>query len=241
MGIEGKRVKQRKEDVRRSYSTAASKATQGGKTCCQSTSTPVPSFGCITSLARLADLKLGDIVVDFGSGLGHDVFEASEQVGPSGRVIGVDFTPEMVSRARKVLEERGYTNIDFKLADMEDVPLPDEYADVAISNCVINLSPSKERVFNEAYRILKPGGRLVDADEIAGEELPQSLVTSETMWCRCVGGALTEKRYLELVEKAGFTDVKVVIKGTHKFLWGDKEITIHSGILSATKPSSLRA
>ncbi|MFQ6074681.1 MAG: methyltransferase domain-containing protein [Candidatus Bathyarchaeia archaeon] len=246
MTDEGETVRRHKEVVREHYATVALTKTdqqrnppccavERAATCCQPPTIQVPSLGCIVSLAQRAGLKPGEVVVDLGSGLGHDVFEAADLVGPEGRVIGIDFTQEMVDAARKTAEERGYTGVEFRLADMEDVPLPDGFADVVISNCVINLSPNKLAVFREAYRILKPGGRLVDADEIAAEELPKSLVEDKKAWCGCVGGALTAEGYSDLIRKAGFEDITVTLYSTHRFRWEGGQVTIHSGIIRGYK------
>lgn len=246
MTDEGEAVKRHKEVVREHYGALALTKTgqQRGPSCCdveraapccQPPTVQAPSLGCVVSLARRAGLKPGEVVVDLGSGLGHDVFEAADLVGSEGRVIGIDFATEMVEAAGKIAEERGYTNVEFRLADMEDIPLQDGSADCVISNCVINLSPNKLVVFREAYRILKPGGRLVDADEIAAWDLPESLAEDKEAWCGCVGGALTADGYSELIRRAGFEDISVTFHSTHRFLWEGREVAIHSGIIRGHK------
>ena len=176
----------------------------------------IPSFGSTINLADKADLKEGDVVVDLGSGPGHDLFSAAKIVGPAGIAIGIDFTPEMVDYATEKAEKMGLDNVSVYQGDIENLPLEDNIADVIFSNCVINLTMDKQKVFNEAFRVLKPGGRLVDADMIASSDLPESLQKDKESWCGCVAGALTEQGYVEKIKKAGFTDVKVNIESTGK-------------------------
>ena len=198
----------------------------------------IPSFGSTTELAKKADLKEGDIVVDFGSGPGHDLLSAAKIIGPNGKAIGIDFTPEMIEHATNLAKELSLNNVEIKQGDIANVPLEDNIADVVISNCVINLSANKYDVFKEAFRVLKPGGRLVDSDKIAEKELPQSLRNDKDAWCGCIGGALTEEGYVDAIKKAGFIDVTVVIEHerTGKVQWEGKEYLIHSGIIRARKP-----
>ncbi|MFX0049729.1 MAG: methyltransferase domain-containing protein [Candidatus Hodarchaeota archaeon] len=232
-----------KENVKRSYAAAIQKRTQieqaaKGSCCAPSTTevqteVPTPSFGCVVSLASKAGIKPGDVVVDFGSGAGHDVFEAAEFVGPEGRVIGIDFTPDMINAALKTTAAKGFTNVDFRLSDIENIStLPDNFANVVISNCVINLSLDKEAVFREAFRILKPGGRLVDADIIAVTPLPSEITQNPEAWCACLGGALTKEGYSEKIEKAGFEEINITIFDTFDTL----KNKFHSGIIEARKP-----
>jgi len=196
----------------------------------------MPSFGSTKNLAEKASLKIGDIVVDLGSGPGYDLLSAAKIIGPSGMAIGIDFTPEMVEHATEKAEEMGLENVTVYQGDIESLPLEDNIADVVISNCVINLTMDKQKVFNEAFRVLKPGGRLVDADIIANCDLPESLQKDKEAWCGCVAGALTEQGYIEKIEKAGFTDIKVNIESTGKIKWQEQEIPMHSGIITAVKP-----
>jgi len=137
------------------------------------------------------------------------VFLASRRVGPKGKVIGVDMTEEMVKKANKLTETHGYDNVEFRLGEIENLPLEDESADVIISNCVINLSPDKGRVFREAYRVLRPGGRLAVSDIVSEEPLPAELRQDMEAWATCVGGALEQKEYLNKIGEAGFKEVKV--------------------------------
>jgi SAM-dependent methyltransferase len=211
--------------------------------CCGSTSETrkeikMPSFGSSSNLAEKANLSEGDVVVDLGSGPGYDLISAAKIVGPNGIAIGIDFTSDMVDYATKKAEEMGLDNVSVYQGDIEDLPLEDSIADVIISNCVINLTMDKQAVFNEAFRILKPGGRLVDADIIAGEELPESLRKNKDALCGCIGGALTEEGYVEKIRKAGFQDIKVDIENTNNINWKGQIIPMHSGIITAIKPMS---
>ncbi|UCG02287.1 MAG: methyltransferase domain-containing protein [Candidatus Heimdallarchaeota archaeon] len=209
--------------------------------CCPPTATEtkkqstIPSFGCVINLAQKANIQKGDIVIDLGSGAGHDLFQAADFVGPNGRAIGIDFTHDMIIAGMKTAMEKGYTNVDFRLSDIEEINiLPDNFADVIISNCVINLTMDKGAVFKEAFRILKPGGRLVDADIIAANQLPSEITQDPETWCSCLGGALTEEGYSEKIKEAGFEGIKVTIFSDFKYLNNQ----FHSGIIEAQKPLS---
>ena len=144
-------------------------------------------------------------------------------------------TPEMVKQAKENAEKMKLENIEIKLGEIENIPLEDNIADIIISNCVINLSPDKQSVFNEAYRILKPGGRIVDADKIAAQELPQSLKENSELWCGCVSGALTKEGYKEVMEKAGFKNIEIEIFDESTFTWEGEDILLYNGILKGTK------
>ncbi|MFW9855373.1 MAG: methyltransferase domain-containing protein [Candidatus Thorarchaeota archaeon] len=241
-----------KENVKKSYGSAITRRMQQEASCCGSVevqseccppetgttdtaekiSEPTPSFGCVVGLSQKAQIRSGDIVVDMGSGAGHDVFEAAKLVGPTGQVIGIDFTPEMLTTARNLATERGITNVDFRMGDIENIEaVPDNFADVVISNCVINLTLDKSAVFKEAYRILKPGGRLVDADIIAVDELPAQFTENPSAWCSCLGGALTESGYRIKIEEAGFSNIKVTTYG--KF--SNMGLEFQNGLIEATK------
>jgi arsenite methyltransferase len=163
---------------------------------------------------RFAGLMPGETVVDLGAGAGMDSFLAANQVGPTGHVYGFDLTPEMVNRARWIAAAAGIRNVRFELADIEHLPLDDASVDVAISNCVINLTPDKYAVYREIFRVLRPGGRLSVAD-IVLRGTPEAVAafrtstTAET-WCACVSGALREEDYLAILREVGFTDVQIV-------------------------------
>jgi arsenite methyltransferase len=164
------------------------------------------SLGCGNPLA-LAELKEGEVVLDLGSGGGLDCFLAAEKVGVSGQVIGLDMTPEMIQLARENARKMGATNVEFRLGEMERMPLEGNSVDVVISNCVINLSPDKDAVFREAYRVLKPGGRLSISDMVLLGELPQEVKASLEEWAGCIAGALQEKVYLGKIKAAGFVRI----------------------------------
>ena len=165
-------------------------------------------LGCGNPLA-LAALEAGETVLDLGSGAGFDCFLAAKRVGPSGRVIGVDMTPEMVEKARASARSDGYSNVEFRLGEIESLPVDDGSVDVVISNCVINLVPDKQRAFKEAYRVLKPGGRLMVSDVVLNKPLPESVRESAQAYVGCLAGAVSEAEYLGAVEQAGFGGIEV--------------------------------
>jgi SAM-dependent methyltransferase len=164
--------------------------------------------GCGNPLA-IDTLDRGEVVLDLGSGAGLDCFLAAKKVGPEGQVIGLDMTDAMLEKARKNQVLLGLTNVEFRKGEMEQMPIAEASVDVIISNCVINLSPDKDRVFREAYRVLRPGGRLMVADIATTGELPAELRTAEA-WTGCVGGAIPLDDYLGKLKAAGFADVQVV-------------------------------
>ena len=166
-------------------------------------------LGCGNPTA-IADLREGETVVDLGSGAGFDCFLAAKAVGETGRVIGVDMTAEMVEKARANAEKGGYSNVEFRLGEIENLPLADNTADVIISNCVINLAPDKGRVFQEAFRVLKPGGRMMVSDIVLTGELPDFIRDSKAAYAGCVSGAIMADEYLTLIEKAGFEKVETL-------------------------------
>jgi len=168
-------------------------------------------MGCGNPTA-IAELKPGEVVLDLGSGGGIDCFLAARQVTSQGRVIGLDMTPKMVKLARQNAKKVGATNVEFRYGEMEDMPLPDESVDVIISNCVINLSPDKDRVFSEAYRVLRPGGRLAVSDIVTYGSLPEVVRNNLEAWAGCVAGALDETAYLDKMRQAGFTEVEVTAR-----------------------------
>ena len=165
------------------------------------------SFGCGNPLA-FAEISKGQLVVDIGSGAGIDCLLAARKVGSTGRVIGIDMTPVMIEKARENARRGGVDNVEFRIGDAESMPVGDGAADWVISNCVINLSPDKPQVFREAFRVLKPGGRLSITD-IMVEALPWVLRKSANLYTSCVAGAISEKQYLQGLQDAGFSDVKV--------------------------------
>jgi SAM-dependent methyltransferase len=171
------------------------------------------SLGCGNPLA-IAGLRPGETVLDLGSGGGIDCFLAARKVGPEGYVIGLDMTPDMVKLARRNAKKIGITNVDFRFGEMEDMPLADESVDVVISNCVINLSPDKDAVFGEAFRVLKPGGRLSVSDIVVDGQLPQAIRNRLDAWASCVAGALDEKVYLDKMRAAGFRHIEVISRDT---------------------------
>jgi len=166
------------------------------------------SYGCGDPIT-LASLQPGQIVLDLGSGAGLDCFFAAKKVGATGRVIGVDMTPEMVARARSSAERMGVTNVEFRQGYLEDLPVDANTVDVIISNCVINLSPDKIKVFAEAFRVLKPGGKLAVSDIVTEGDLPEAVKQSLSAWAGCVAGAVEAKEYIGMMEAVGFTDVSV--------------------------------
>ncbi len=166
-------------------------------------------LGCGNPLA-FAALKEGDVVVDLGSGAGFDCFLAANRVGRAGRVIGVDMTPEMLDRARRNAAADGYENVEFRMGEIENLPVADAVADMVISNCVINLSTDKPRVFREALRVLKPGGRLMVSDLVLAKPLPESVRRSVDAYVGCVAGALLKDDYLAAIRDAGFAEVEVL-------------------------------
>jgi arsenite methyltransferase len=166
-------------------------------------------LGCGNPVA-LASLKEGETVLDLGSGAGFDCFLAARKVGDSGRVIGIDMTPEMLEKARGNAVKGNYTNVEFRLGEIENLPAADHSVDAVISNCVINLSPEKKKVFAEAYRVLKPGGRLMVSDIVLLRELPEVVKNSIEAYVGCVSGAALKDEYLRTIKAAGFQDVRII-------------------------------
>jgi len=167
------------------------------------------SLGCGNPLA-ISELQPGEAVLDLGSGGGIDCFLAAKQVGSEGKVIGLDMTPEMIKLARRNAKKVGATNVDFRYGEMEEIPLPDQSVDAVISNCVINLSPDKDAVFGEVFRVLRAGGRMNISDIVVDGDLPQPIRDSLNAWAGCVAGALDESEYLSKISAAGFEDVQVL-------------------------------
>jgi len=222
-------MSQAKEWVKRRYGDLARQAKpccQQSADCCQTSPTSAEAIGyqpedlaalpasaitlgCGNPLA-LASISPGETVLDLGSGAGFDVFLAAGRVGPTGRVIGVDMTPEMVEQARANAQRGGYTNVEFRLGDIEELPVADGSVDLVISNCVLNLVPDKPRAFREIVRVLKPGGRIAISDIVLDGPLPKSLQGSEDAYTSCVSGAIGRAEYLEALAAAGLADIEVV-------------------------------
>ena len=166
-------------------------------------------LGCGNPVA-LASLQEGETVLDLGAGAGFDCFLAAGRVGDRGKIIGVDMTPEMVEKARDNARKGNYTNVEFRLGEIENLPVGDNCVDAVISNCVINLSPNKKRVFVETFRVLKPGGRLMISDIVLLKALPDFIKNSIQAYVGCVAGAMLKDEYLKAVREAGFQDVKII-------------------------------
>ncbi len=198
-------------------------------------------LGCGNPTA-LAGLKPGEVVVDLGAGGGVDCFLAAKQVGPEGHVIGVDMTPKMLSKARANAEKVGAKNVEFRLGEIEYLPIADAIADVILSNCVINLSPDKARVFREAYRILKPGGRLHIADVVATAPLPEKLRKNKQLICGCMGQCAEVAEAEQMLAAAGFSGISIVVnEKSRKFIAGwapgsGVEDYVASALIEAVKP-----
>ncbi|MFQ5808404.1 MAG: arsenite methyltransferase [Armatimonadota bacterium] len=190
------------------------------------------TYGCGNPVA-FSDVQEGQAVLDIGSGAGLDAFLAAKQVGPQGKVVGLDMTPEMIETATRNAERAGITNVEFRLGDAESMPVGDATCDWIISNCVINLAPDKGKVFAEAFRVLKPGGRLMVSD-IVTHDLPDYIRRDMAAWAGCIGGALEEEEYLDAIRGAGFEDVRIV----GKVAYGGAELAgrASSVRVSAVKP-----
>ena len=161
-------------------------------------------LGCGNPIA-IGEIKKGDVVLDLGSGAGFDCFLAAKKVGHSGKIIGVDMTEEMIKKARENAKKYGYTNVEFRLGEIENLPVEDNSVDVIISNCVINLAPDKYMVFKEAYRVLKKGAKIYVSDIVLLEELSEQQKNDEELIVGCVGGAILKEDYLNIIRDAGFT------------------------------------
>lgn len=222
-----------KEIVKAEYRQAALQAKSGGSACCGSvvpsakvdpitsnlytgaetaglpTEALAASLGCGNPTA-LAQLNPGETVLDLGSGGGIDVLLSAKRVGPSGKVYGLDMTDEMLELARENQHKAGLQNVEFLKGDIEQIPLPDHSIDVIISNCVINLSPDKDRVLAEAFRVLKPGGRLAISDVVVRGQVPAEIRPSVELWIGCVAGALEETAYRDKLVKAGFEEIEII-------------------------------
>ncbi len=169
-------------------------------------------LGCGNPTA-LAGLKAGETVLDLGSGAGIDCFLAAEKVGDSGKVIGVDMTHEMIEKARENTEKNNIKNVEFRLGEIENLPVADNSVDVVISNCVLNLSPEKQKVFRDIYRVLKPGGRIAISDIALLRELPEKVLENIQAYVGCVSGAVLIDEYKRIVKESGLKDIEVTVKG----------------------------
>ncbi|MFQ5552753.1 MAG: methyltransferase domain-containing protein [Thermoplasmata archaeon] len=212
---------------------------RGEGTCCDGNYTPeeleaVPSDAVLGlgsgNPGRAARLRKGEVVVDLGSGAGVDVFLAAARVGPKGRALGVDMTPSMVRKARRIAQREGITNVEFHEGVIEDLPLEEASADVVLSNCVINLSPHKSAVFREAFRVLRPGGRFVISDIV--QERP---LTEADEACGCVENAMVRAEYLATIRGAGFRDVRIL--EDRPWLTEDGEVQASALTIRAAKPA----
>jgi SAM-dependent methyltransferase len=170
-------------------------------------------LGCGNPTA-LASLEEGEVVLDLGSGAGIDCFIAAKKVGKSGKVIGVDMTPGMIQKARENAIKGQHDNVDFRLGEIEYLPVADNSIDAVISNCVINLVPDKSKVFKESFRVLRPGGRVMISDIVLLKELPKPLSESIDAYTGCISGAISKEKYLDIIRETGFTDVEIVKENT---------------------------
>lgn len=229
-------MKKNKRDIKKSVREGYAKIAQQGGSCCPTSSccgsanqvqdiskavgysdtemSAVPEganlgLGCGNPVA-LALLREGDVVLDLGSGAGFDAFLASLRVGEKGRVIGIDMTLEMIEKARANAKKGNYRNVEFRLGEIEKLPIEDNFLDVIISNCVINLSPDKKSVFREAFRVLKPGGRLMVSDLVLVKDLPDAIKESIEAYVGCLAGAVKKEDYLVFIKEAGFKDIKIM-------------------------------
>ncbi len=173
---------------------------------------------------QFAKIQQGQTVIDLGSGAGNDVFVARKEVGEAGKVIGIDFTPAMIEKARTNAEKLGFNNVEFRQGDIEKMPLTANVADVVVSNCVLNLVPNKDGVFKEIFRVLKPGGHFSISDVVLVGDLPESLQNAAEMYAGCVSGAIQKQEYLDLIQQNGFINITVQ---------KEKQIVVPDDILSA--------
>lgn len=182
-------------------------------------------LGCGNPVA-LASLKEGEIVLDLGSGAGFDCFLAAARVGETGKVIGVDMTPDMLAKARENAVKGGFGNLEFRLGEIEHLPVPDSHVDVILSNCVINLSPEKDQVFREAFRVLKTGGRLMISDIVLLRDLPEVIKESVAAYVGCIAGAVLKQDYLDAIRGAGFQDIQVMGEDVFSLEWAEHDPTV---------------
>ncbi|HER24912.1 MAG TPA: arsenite methyltransferase [Candidatus Atribacteria bacterium] len=188
------------------------------------TDSNITTFGCGNPLA-FSEVREGDVVLDLGAGAGLDLLIAARKVGSSGRVIGVDMTEEMIGKAKENIKAAGVKNVEVRKGLIEDLPVESSSVDWVISNCVINLSPEKEKVFSEISRVLKPGGRMVVSDMV-GENIPERLRENKDLYCACISGVISEKEYISGLHKAGLEKIKVIERKTYQ--WDELESFIKS-------------
>ena len=254
-----------REAVRNRYSAIATEVERGGcgSSCCEPASQERSSvssqlgysdddlarlpdgadmgLGCGNPMA-IAALRLGEVVVDLGSGGGLDCFLAAQRVGSEGRAIGVDMTPAMISKARLSAQHGGFENVEFRLGEIENLPLPDGSVDVVISNCVVNLSPDKPQVFHEAFRVLRPGGRVAISDVVAFADIPDSTQQDVAMYSACVAGASTVAEVDKMLRDAGFIEIRIEPKFESSSFMKDWAPGAHitdyvvSAVIEAIKP-----
>lgn len=225
-----------RQHVREYYAArAAGGSCCSGSSCCGPTAEDLPvsvegpSLGCGAPL-RFAELQPGETVVDLGSGAGRETLLAAGQVGRAGRAVGIDMTPEMIAKARQNADRAGVGNAEFRLGEIEDIPLGDAEADVVISNCVLNLLPDKSAGFREAFRILRPGGRMVVSDIVTRGPLPEAVRATAEAWAGCVAGAMELDEYLDVIRGVGFRQVEVIEAG------GRDALPLFSATIRAVKP-----
>lgn len=179
-----------------------------------------------------AGIQAGETVLDLGSGAGVDVFLAARAVGPQGHAIGVDMTPEMIARAQKNALQSGFNNVEFRLGEIENLPVESNSVDLVLSNCVINLVPDKRRAFAEIHRVLKPGGRFSISDIVTFGEIPQSIRQDVAQWAGCIAGAMDQDEYLQVIRESGFRDVRILQSSTDAALqnadYGFASITLQA-------------
>jgi SAM-dependent methyltransferase len=237
--------------VQRTYGEAARQARRGVAVGCgcgrnlydTSQAAVVPPEAMLASLGcgnptALAELQPGDVVLDLGSGGGIDVLLSARRVGPMGKAYGLDMTDEMLALARENQQKSGLTNVEFLKGEIENIPLPDSSVDVIVSNCVINLSAHKDRVLAEAFRVLKPGGRLAVSDVVArGGSVPEAIRQDMALWVGCVAGALEEGRYRQLLTTAGFEAVEIEPTRIHE----ETDGRFMSAFIRARRPAPVKA
>ena len=262
------KVEEVKKNVREAYSKVAESNKQkqscgNGRSCCGVSAKPDPEYakelgytqeelekspegsnmglGCGNPQA-IASLKQGEVVLDLGAGGGFDAFLASRKVGSGGKVYGVDMTPEMLATSRSIAARDGYQNVEFLLGEIEHLPLPNDTVDVIISNCVINLSTNKSQVFNEAFRVLKNGGRLAISDMVANKPLPPEMLNNKELYCNCISGAMPINELKKILDQAGFIDITIETQENSRIFIKDwvpgsnSENFVISAKIKATKP-----